>query len=118
QNALSSGDPAAMQDALTRADGELLAGLSLSQAPEFEAWLALERERWFDQRLTALQHLLDHYVRGGALEPGIAIARRLLSQAPWHEDAHRQLMRLLARAGQRTQALVQYQRCQAILASE
>jgi DNA-binding SARP family transcriptional activator/predicted ATPase len=116
--ALASGDPTTIQAALDRTPCELLAGLSLSQAPDFENWLALERERWYDQRLQALQGLLDHYERRGALANGIAVGRQLLAWAPWCEEAHGQLMRLLARAGQRAQALVQYQRCQAILTRE
>ena len=118
QAALASGNPTTIQAALDRTPCELLAGLSVSQAPDFENWLALERERWYNQRLQALQALLDHYERSGALADGIAVARQLLAWAPWCEEAHGQLMRLLARAGQRAQALVQYQRCQAILTRE
>jgi predicted ATPase len=49
---------------------------------------------------------------------GIAAGRQVLEVAPWCEEAHRQLMRLLARAGQRAQALVQYERCRSVLARE
>src|SRR4029450_4961166 len=97
---------------------ELLAGLSLSQAPDFESWLLLERQRWDELRLHALQTLLDHYEHVGARGLGIPAGRQVLEVAPWCEEAHRQLMRLLARAGQRAQALVQYERCRSVLARE
>jgi DNA-binding SARP family transcriptional activator/predicted ATPase len=118
QAALASRDLLALQATLERSSAELLDGLSLGQAPEFESWLTLERQRWHDQRLTALQLLLDHYECSGALAEGIAAGRQLLLQAPWCEEAHRQLMRLLARSGQRTAALVQYERCRAQLVRE
>jgi hypothetical protein len=37
---------------------------------------------------------------------------------PWREDAHRQVMRLLAGAGQRSAALAQYRECRRILEAE
>lgn len=40
------------------------------------------------------------------------------SLAPWLEEAHIQVMRLLARVGRRSEALVQYHLCRRLLASE
>jgi len=37
---------------------------------------------------------------------------------PWREEAHRQLMRILAHSGQRSAALAQYKVCRRILAEE
>src|SRR4029453_17024699 len=116
--ALASGEMAAVQHALHRNTGGQLAGTRLSQAPGFESWLLLERQRWDELRLHALQTLLDHYERVGALSLGIAAGRQGLEVGPGGEEAHRQLMRLLARAGQRAQALVQYERCRSALARE
>src|SRR5262245_51127260 len=61
QAALAGGDLLALQQTLAGSSAELLDGLSLGQAPEFESWLTIERQRWHDQRLLALQLLLDHY---------------------------------------------------------
>jgi predicted ATPase len=49
---------------------------------------------------------------------GIAAARRLLALEPWREEAHRQLMVLLARSGQRGAALKQFEACRRVLAEE
>src|SRR5262245_4808134 len=104
QHALAADDLAALQAALDRSTGELLADLSVGLASDFEHWLTLERERWHELRLHALTRLLDHYEQSGAHAAGITVARQLLALAPWCEEAHRTLMRLLMRAGQRTQA--------------
>jgi predicted ATPase/Tfp pilus assembly protein PilF len=49
---------------------------------------------------------------------GIGLARRLLSLKPWHEAAHRQLMKLLVAEGQVSAALAQYETCRRLLAEE
>ena len=45
-------------------------------------------------------------------------ARRQLELEPWREEAHRQLMRVLAASGQRSAALAQYNQCRKTLADE
>ena len=48
----------------------------------------------------------------------MTFASRLLAFDPWREEAHRQRMSALARAGQRSAALAQYQTCRRILDKE
>ena len=48
----------------------------------------------------------------------MAHVRRILQLDPWREEAHRQLMWLLARSGQRSAALAQYELCRQALLSE
>ena len=83
QHALTHRDLGALQLALDTSQGELLAGLSLAQAPDFESWLTLERQRWEELRVQGLQTLLEHYARTGAQSEGIRVARQLLALAPW-----------------------------------
>ncbi|MCB0124074.1 MAG: hypothetical protein KDE58_17590, partial [Caldilineaceae bacterium] len=45
-------------------------------------------------------------------------AERQLRLAPWHEEAHRQLMTILAQSGQRSAALAHFADCRQILADE
>jgi DNA-binding SARP family transcriptional activator len=52
------------------------------------------------------------------LTAGIEYAARLLSLDPWRETAHRQLMILLARNGQRSAALAQYETCRQVIDEE
>jgi DNA-binding SARP family transcriptional activator len=46
------------------------------------------------------------------------VAHRQVELEPWLEEAHRELMRLLALSGQRSAALAQYETCRRILMEE
>ena len=98
--------------------GEFLEGVSLADNPDFEAWLLGEQE---NRRQTAeqvlLQAALGEMRRGNDAEAR-RFLHRLLQFTPWHEKGHRLMMGLLARGGQFTAALKQYQQCRAILAAE
>ncbi|MCI0647257.1 MAG: tetratricopeptide repeat protein [Chloroflexi bacterium] len=98
--------------------GAFLEGLYLDDCPEFEAWLMTERERWQQKCFQALGRLLQQSLSRGEYEAGLRYARRLLALDPWHEEAHRQMMSLLARTGQLSAALKQYATCRRILAKE
>ena len=97
--------------------GDLLPGFTCD-SPEFEDWLRGERERLHGLALSALQRLAGRYLRNGHVAKAQEIARRQLALEPWSETAHRQLIEALARAGHRTAALAQVERCRAILAEE
>ncbi len=98
--------------------GDLLAGFSLPDAAPFEEWLRLQRENLYQQQLEALHTLTLAYERQGLLDEARRTALWQIQQEPWHEEAHRQLMRLLATAGQRAAAIAQYQSCRQILQDE
>ena len=106
----------AMATALYR--GDFLGGLFLDGSPAFEQWALLERERLRTLAIGAYQQLVDQAATAGQLDAAIAYAQRLLQLDPLHEPIHRQLMRLLANAGQRSAALAQYETCRALLAAE
>jgi WD40 repeat protein/DNA-binding SARP family transcriptional activator len=98
--------------------GEFLAGFSLPDAPEFEEWLLLWRERLHQQALAALERLAAHELNAGSFERAQRHARRQLELDSWRETAHMQLMRALALAGDRSAALAQYEACRTILREE
>lgn len=114
---LHKATPAALTQAVNRYQGALLTGFYLKNAPEFETWLAAERERWHTAILRSLTQLSSHHQARGEYEA----ARRFLQQAvaldPWHEQAHRDLMRLLVLINDSTGALAQYERCREALES-
>jgi predicted ATPase len=84
----------------------------------FEEWQLRQRE-WLHQRaLEALIRLADYYERRGDDEQARGYAQRQIELDPWREEAHRQLMRLLVRSGQRSAALAQYETCRRILARD
>lgn len=98
--------------------GDFLQGLSLPDSTAFDDWAAGQRERLHRQASEALLALAGYHERRGELAEATRCLQRQLELEPWHEEAHRQLMRVLAHQGRRSEALVQYQRCRQALESE
>lgn len=98
--------------------GDFLQGFFLREASGFEEWVLLERERFRQQVIEALHHLVEFYVGCGEYRSGLTWARRLLELDPLRESAHRQVMVLLARDGQLTSALAHYESCGRLLEKE
>ncbi len=97
--------------------GAFLEGVAVNSAP-FEEWALLKREQLHWQAMHALRLLAAAYEARGQYRQAKRYARRQLELQPWQEEAHQQLMRALALAGQRSSALVQYQICVHCLAAE
>jgi predicted ATPase/DNA-binding SARP family transcriptional activator len=98
--------------------GDFLADFRLDESLEFENWMLAERAR-LSQLAQDLFYRLAHAAgEAGDFATGIGAARHLLSLEPWHEEGHRQLMWLLAAAGQRSAALAQYDNCRRLLQAE
>ncbi len=98
--------------------GEFLAGFSISQAPDFEHWLLVEREHLSQLLLRALTTLIQSYIAWGKRDEGISVCQRLLELDPLQEDIHRLLMRLYWDTGRRTRALRQYHTLERVLRRE
>ncbi|HOT92645.1 MAG TPA: tetratricopeptide repeat protein [Anaerolineae bacterium] len=98
--------------------GEFLANFYVSDSALFEEWATLKREWLHREAIEALFILTDYYTRRGELTRARQCARRQVELEPWREEAHRQLMHLLAMEGQRSAALAQYETCRRILAQE
>jgi predicted ATPase len=62
------------------------------------------------QVVKAYHSLAALYEGQGAYEQALAHARRRVELEPWQEEGQRQLMRLLARSGHRSEALAQYEK--------
>ena len=85
---------------------------------EFEDWLRLEREKLHQQALDALTKITAISLENGSAKNAQQFARRQLALEPWRESAHRQLIRALVMAGDRSAALAQYDACVAMLKAE
>jgi predicted ATPase/DNA-binding SARP family transcriptional activator len=96
--------------------GDFLEGFSVHDAPEFEEWLLRERAQWRQRAAQALHTLADHHITCGQPDDAISLLQQVLALEPWREETHRQVMRLLARTGQRSAALAQYASCRQALA--
>jgi DNA-binding SARP family transcriptional activator len=102
---------AAMQRAASLYTGDLLEGW-------YQDWCQYERERLQNMYLMLLDKLLGYCVAHQDYEAGQFYGGLLLRLDRAHERTHRQLMRLHYRAGDRTTALRQHERCRAALREE
>ena len=116
--ALTEASAAALDRAVALYHGDFLAGFHVHRAPAFEEWVVMERERLHLSAIEALHALAHHYAARGEDARASAYAARMLELEPLREDAHRLMMSLLARSGQRAAALCQYRTCQQLLADE
>ncbi|RLC75358.1 MAG: SARP family transcriptional regulator, partial [Chloroflexi bacterium] len=98
--------------------GDFLEGFYVRDAPTFEEWMLVQRERLRALALQALHILTAYYTNRGKYPLALRYITQLLMLAPWQEEAHRQKMLLLARSGQHSAALAQYEICCRILAKE
>ncbi len=98
--------------------GAFLQGFSLKDSPEFEQWSRMEKESLQRKAVSILSYLALAFEQSEDIDQACAYAFRQVALEPWHEEGHRQLMRLLALNGQRADALAQYETCRRSLEEE
>ena len=120
ENALKSypSEISGLEAAVGSYRGIFLDSFTLNDSPEFETWILIRREKHNRQMLEALNRLVDWHEQQGEYDNVEIYLRRQLEIEPWLEEAHRQLMRLLALKGQRPEALAQYKACRKNLKNE
>ncbi len=116
--AASEPESDALERAVSLYRGPFLQGFSTPDSAAFEEWLLLTREQFGRQIREALNDSVQLHEERGAYEQALPHAWRQVELDPWREGAQRQLMRLLARDGQRGAALAQYEACRQALADE
>jgi DNA-binding SARP family transcriptional activator/predicted ATPase len=107
-----------LEEAVRLYQGDFLEGFSVADSPACEEWIVLCRERYQRLMMDALHRLVEEYERQGRYEHALQLAWRQLDLEPWWEEAHQQLIRLLALSGRRSEALAQYVKCRRALADE
>ena len=108
---IDSTEPSELEAAVTLYRGDFLAGF-------YDEWTSIERHRLQRKYLDALVRLIVLHKSGAKYERALAFAQRLTLQDPLREEAHRETMRLNFLLGRSTEALRQYEVCEAILAEE
>jgi DNA-binding SARP family transcriptional activator/predicted ATPase len=98
--------------------GEFLKHFSIGDSLGFEDWILVQRESLRQRVLDALTYLANEYELRGDFQIARHYALRQLEMDPWREEAHYQIMRVLALDGQRSAALAQYETCKRVLAEE
>ncbi|MEM7344349.1 MAG: protein kinase, partial [Chloroflexota bacterium] len=105
-------------EAITLYRGDFMAGCQLNDCPEFDTWLHSEQAYWRQQVMQAFDRIVTDAITHGQDDQAQYYARRWLTLEPWSEAAHRHLMLVLARNGQRSAALAQYETCRHALEEE
>lgn len=108
------GDPARLLDL----DGELIEGVHLASAPEFESWLLVERHRVSALLEARLHQAAVALLAAGRADEAVTYASRAVAVNPLEERNHEVLVRGLAVAGDRAAALRQVAVCEDILQRE
>jgi predicted ATPase/DNA-binding SARP family transcriptional activator len=111
-------NPDECRNAVALYRGPFLEGFSLDGSPEFEAWMVVTRERIDRSMMQVLGVLVVESSRNGYYGEAIEWAETQLTVEPWNEEAHRQLIWLLACNGQHSVALQQFEHCRTMLADE
>ena len=107
-----------LEAAVDRYQGDLLNDFYLSDSNVFEEWAANQRAAYQRQFLDALSTLTTICLRNGQYAEAQEYAQWQLAHDNLHESARRQLMRALARSGQREAALAQFDQCRRLLRDE
>jgi predicted ATPase/DNA-binding SARP family transcriptional activator len=95
--------------------GEFLEGFSLDDAPDFDYWVALEREHWLRRSEAVFDRLSGLELGSGEVSKAVATAERWTQHAPASEAAHRRLMEALFAAGDGAAALRAFEACRRVL---
>lgn len=111
-------DPDLLEQVVALYREDFLAGFSLSDSPDFDAWQRFHADSYRQMLTTALDTLCRQYDERGDLAAAIATARRRVVLDPLFEPAHRMLMGLYARIGNQAAALLQYDECVRLLKAE
>jgi predicted ATPase/DNA-binding SARP family transcriptional activator len=98
--------------------GDFLEQLAIPDAVDFDEWVLPRRAAFLDQVLTGLDELIDFHHRRGELAEAISYARRQLALDPYREESQRRLLSLLAQSGERSAALLHYERYRQLLRDE
>ena len=102
--------------ALYRAD--FLAGFSLTDAVEFDAWQTIQTETLRLELAGVLEKLAHGLADRGQFDDAISAARQWLAQDPLNEAAHCALIVFHGRAGDRAAAARQFSECARVLQAE
>ncbi len=116
---LSEGStPDEWEEALALYRGEFLSGVRLPPGTALERWMACERDALRQRAVSVTRKLIAHHLRLGELEAATVLIARRLRMEPLSEEAHRQMMLIFARRGERDAALHQYALCRRMLEEE
>lgn len=90
--------------------------LALDLLPDwYDDWVLIERERFRQLRLRALESLCDRLAAAGRLDEALEVGLLALAGEPLRESAHRALVRMHLADGNVVEALRQFRLCRRLL---
>lgn len=98
--------------------GDFMAGFTLPDCREFDAWQLIRGEKYRDVLTDVLRRLIKAARGAGMGDAAIAAARRLLELDPLDEAAHRTIMREYLRVEDWSAVQRQYRECERALRAE
>ncbi|WP_027483275.1 ATP-binding protein [Deinococcus pimensis] len=98
--------------------GPFLDGLYLPDAPQFEAWLDVQRELYARRQRALLTRLSRRLAAVGRLQEALEVALRWLTLDDLDGGAYQQVMDLRLRLGQPDEALETYRVCERVFERE
>ncbi len=101
-----------------RDTGDLLEGFTFEGCPGFETWLLVERRRLRSACDALLREAALRRLAAGDHRAAVATAARLVEKDPLDETHQVLLVRCLAAAGSRDEALAQVRRCEELFRGE
>lgn len=107
-----------LKQAIALYRGDFMAGFPSINSNPFDEWVYIMREQFRRQVIQALGMVTAHYEQRNQYKPALPFAYHQVELEPWLEEAHQQLMRLLAFDGQRSAAIAQFEACRRALSVE
>jgi DNA-binding SARP family transcriptional activator len=107
-----------LTEAVELYQGDFLAGFNLGDADDFEEWKLVRRQQYLIAINEIRVRLIQLHGTLGQPKKVVEFSHRLLAVDPFNESAHRSLMKGLALAGRRPEALKQYQNLVQLLENE
>lgn len=98
--------------------GNLLAGLYVPNAPDFQNWLEVERGQRRKNVLALFERQTSYMLSARRYDEAQNLLQSWLQIESWNEKAHQQMMITLSRLGDFNGALAQYEICQQRLQDE
>jgi len=111
------GSTEATNRAVAILSGPLLEG-QFGQQPEFDDWLASERQRLTTISLSVLERAAEHHLKQGDTSGATALARRIVAIDPLRDAGQMVLIRILAQQGERAAAIQQFNAYEVTLKGE
>ncbi len=111
-------DVSQLQHATDHYRGDFVSGFRIRGATPYDDWITRVRTHLHDQYIKTLENIAIILIDKESPELAIPYLQTIIQNNPYREDIHLQLMTQFVSSGQRANAIVQFEHCREILATE